>query len=327
MERFEALLKVIERIVVQLSPYFEKFEFDWLISVIVVIGALLILRLLFISRETRKLVEITNDDEIAERIRRKKVNFSYFAKLKSVLILHFRYKEKKHLADVVYFSIILVEVAFFLFFLFNGIPLLAIGFPIVIHFLLMKIFEVSTVTIHDHIRKELPNIIKHMTKVLSQTSDLKSVIHQTSLDINEPLRKEFFELSRRMITENEEKVLMEFAKSMDNTWMYAFVFLLTSYKEDSKKDDIIKNLNVLANMVDKENYVREKSITDKKFLVIMNYIILVVAVALSIGSFFFNPMAMVFFFESILGMICFLLGVAALLATVLVNVMMMNPKE
>lgn len=295
------------------------------ILLIVILGAslLLLLKLTQQQREMKRLTQIEKQVlTITKKKKRKGIEITYFKSLRKRVDFYYHFKKKKDMANYLYYGILIAELVVFIVSLMWNKPIFAIALPITIHVTAIKALDLMSLTIHYYIQKELPNAIKHLIKVMSKTSDLKTIMYETSKNLNEPLRETFFDMSRRMITENPEKIIMEVADELDDIWFYAFSFLMVSYKEQSKKSDIITNLTTLSDMMDKEMYVKEKSITDKKFLVIMNYTIALIAVALFFLNVFTNEHAVPFFFESLGGMIAFLVGVWALVGTVLINLVM-----
>jgi len=295
------------------------------ILLIVILGAslLLLLNLTKQQREMKRLMEIE-----PEKINLKKKNLkiqmelTYFKSLRKKINFYYQFKKNKEKADTLYYMVLVVEAILFIGFLMWNKPIFAIAFPITLHVTAIKGLELKSLSIHHYIQKELPNAIKHLIKVMSKTNDLKSIMYETSKDLNEPLREMFFDMSRKMITENHEKVLMETAEEIDNIWFYAFSFLMISYKEQSKKSDIITNLSTLSDMLDKEMYVKEKAITDKKFVVIMNYALAFIALGLLGINLAFNEHAFPFFFDTLGGMVSFLIGIWSIIGTILINLVM-----
>jgi len=295
---------------------------------LILLGAslLLLLNIFKKQREVKKLFR-SGTIKVEKEADLFRLEFTYFKSLRNKINLYFHFKKKKHLANYLYFAILIIELAMFLGFLFSNKIIFAISFPIIFHVFMLKAMELVTVSIHNYIEKELPIVIKHLIKVMSKTSDLKTVMYETSKNLNEPLRSMFFDLSRKMITENHEKALMELADETDNIWMYAFSFLLISYKEQSKKEDIVKNLTTLADMLIKENDLKEKAITDKKFVTIMNYALALIGLAGFVANIIFNPSAKSFFFENVMGMFCLIIGVCSILGTIVINLMMTNKAQ
>lgn len=300
------------------------------ILLIVVLGAslLLLLNLTKQQREMKRLTKIEVEKlEVKKKKTKMRIEITYFKTLRKKTTMYYQFKKKKEMANYLYYGILVLEGVLFIGFLMWNKPIFAIAFPLTIHVSAVKGLELLSLSIHHYIQKELPNAIKHLIKVMSKTSDLKTIMYETSKNLNEPLRGMFFDMSRRMITENHEKVLMEVAEDLDDIWFYAFAFLMVSYKEQSKKADIITNLTTLSDMLDKEMYVKEKAITDKKFVVIMNYAIAFMAVALFVLNVFTNEHTIPFFFGSLGGMFAFLVGIWAIVGSVMINLVMSSKAD
>ncbi|WCF11412.1 pilus assembly protein TadB (plasmid) [Paenibacillus thiaminolyticus] len=246
----------------------------------------------------------------------------YFLALRKKVDLYYVFNGNQSKADNLYIGIFIVELLLFFIFIAFKKFILALLFPLIVHWFALKALELASNNIHIYIKKELPIAIKHMIKVMTKTNDLKAVLYETSGNLREPLRSKFFNLSRRMITENHERALLEFAEDLDDTWIYALSFMLISYKENSKKTDIIKNLATLAEMIDNENYQQEKALIEKKPIVILNYSLVVISIVLFFGNLVFNDYAQGFFFGSTGGMLVFLIGCSAILGTVLLNLIL-----
>lgn len=300
------------------------------ILLIIMIGSSLLL-LLKLFKQQQEMKKLTSIDILKVMKKRKKLNkgkgIAYFKALEKRINLYYLFKKKKSNTKSLYYGILIAELVILVVFVALNKPIFAIVFPLITHFFVIKALDLMSQSIHYYIQQELPNAIKHLIKVMSKTSDLKSMMYETSINLNEPLREIFFEISRRMITENPEKVLAEFADDLDDIWFYAFTFLLVSYKEQSKKSDVIINLTTLANMLDKESYLKEKSITDKKFVVIMNYALIFIGLALFVGNLMLNDHAYTFFFHDLTGMICLIAGTVSIVGTILINLVMSKKPE
>lgn len=276
------------------------------------------------ARKGRRISELfkTKRSEVSNKKEKRKIKFAYLKALRTRVDYCYLFSTNKKQGELVYSGILALEAILLVAFVFMNQFLLAILLPLMVHFFALKALEMATDTIHVYVQKELPIAIKHLIKALTKSSDLKTVMTETSSNLREPLRSKFFELSRRMITENHEKCLMEFADELDDTWIYAFVFLLLSYKEQSKKTDIIKNLANLADMIETENFQREKAITEKKSVVILNYALGAVGTAGLLLNLTVNADSRQFFFHSLGGLVCFVIGCSAIMGTVLINLLL-----
>lgn len=304
------------------------FQFEWFDVVsLIVIGSILlvIIQIMRHEMELKRLttIKVTKKINIVKEKKKKKNKFSYLHSLRKKIDFYYQFKKDKKGADTLYFGIVMAEVVTLVAFLLWGKPIFAIAFPLTIHVMALKVLDLKTLTIHHYVQTEMPNAIKHLVKVMSNTGDLKTMMYETSRHLNQPLSGMFSEMSRRMMTENYEVVLMDYAEEMDDIWFYAFAFLMVSYKEQSKKEDIIINLTTLGDMMRKENQLKEKSITDKKFVTIMNYALGAIAIALALYNFVSNTEhSYPFFFNQLTGMVAFMMGVWSLAGTFLINLTM-----
>lgn len=294
-----------------------NFLFLWLI-----IGSLfLLLKGMRSGRKTSALFDLKKmEPKFKGKEDQKKMR--YFRALKDRVDFYFYFKNKKHRGKIVYAVILLIELTLLVTLFILKKYLLSLVFPLLIHWFVCKALDLMSETIHTFIQKELPLVIKHLIKTMSKTNELKTVMYETSKNLKEPLRSRFFDLSRQLITDSHEKSLMEFAEGLDNTWVYAFVFLLLSYKEQSKKADVLKNLALLAEMMERENHIKEKAITDKKSVVILNYALGVVGLLALSANLIFNPYAVDFFFNTLGGMVVLIIGTVAILGTFIINLVL-----
>ena len=136
--------------------------------------------------------------------------------------------------------------------------------------------------------------------------------------MKEPLRSLILGLSREMMTGNNEKKLVGFIEKTENLWLHSFIFTLVNYKENSSKDDVIKNLLSLSNMIDKRNELSEKMIADRKPVIIVNYMLLIVGVVIFGGNIFINPTMKEFLFSPI-GNFSLIMGVICIFSTIIIN--------
>lgn len=285
-------------------------------------GSLLLLAMAWKSQHSVMSLFRTTRTKLETLEKKEKYQLQYFINLRKRVDYFFVFKSNKRQADYMYVGILLVELGLFAAFMVASKVLLAILFPLVVHWFALKALELASDNIHMYIQKELPVAIKQLIKVMTKTNDLKTIMYEVSGTMREPLRSKFFDLARKMITENHERCLLEFAEDLDDTWMYAFVFMLISYKEQSKKSDIISNLATLAEMLENENYQRDKALLEKKSVVILNYGLVAIALVCLVANFMFNDYAKDFFLNSIGGMLAFVMGCAAVLGTFLLNLIL-----
>lgn len=226
-----------------------------------------------------------------------------------------------------YFIIILLTIiALFIIFYVIGKPFLYVGIPLITVLFINKYLDITTLDIDDKIQAQLPSIIKNINKNFSRYNNLQTVIYNTTLEMGFPLKSEFQKLISAMISDDEEKALLEFADRVDNMWIYSLVFILTSYKKESTKEDVIINLRLLANIIEKDNRLKEMAITDRKMSVVNNTALVIVAIIGLVANLLFNPEAKSYFFNSTKGMIVFVVGYSLILCTFLINAFIKSRK-
>lgn len=245
---------------------------------------------------------------------RKSLFNSFKEKLNIVLLV--RNKESK--ADMM-FNLFLIGLftIFINFLILDSLPL-AISIPSIIFLFTHKILDMLVIDFDSVVRKNFSILINHMVKVFSKTNDLGVVLYESSKEMDEPLRSLILALSREIITNNNEKRLINFIEKTENLWLHAFIFTLINYKENSSKEDVIANLLELGNMIDERNKITEKMVADRKPVVIINYMLLLVGIVIFIGNLILNPIMKTFLFTPI-GMVCLILGISAIFSTVIIN--------
>lgn len=314
---------------ISLYDVFNLFTPDVINVLIVCICGICIIFFIRAISEKRRMQKLKEIEIVTSvKIPKKHTSINYFKDLKNALNGYCVLKpDKQQSVDNLYYVIIAVEFLLALVSLYFKKPLFAFVLPLIIHYFSITVIKFLSVNIHQIVLRDLSDAIKHMIKIFSKTNDLKTVLYETSKTMQDPLKSKFFNLSRRMLSENYEKCLLEFAEDIDNIWMYAFVFLLSSYKEQSKKEDIIINLRALSNILDTENYTSQKAISEKKPMALLNYVLLILGVVAGIANLLFNDFAKTFFFQNITGMILFSVGIGCGFITIIINLMLTHKKE
>lgn len=231
-------------------------------------------------------------------------------------------------ADKMFVSIILFSVFLFVYFITIKQYFIGLFAPIILNFFLIKMFQVSADDIDEDIENQLPNVIDVIIRVFSRYGDLKTIIYNTSQQIDNPLAEKFEQLSRNMSSDSsQEKALMELADNLGNVWVYSLIYILLSYKEDAKKEDVIFNLTKLRDIIAEENAMKDKASSDKKYGIALNYFIAFLAFAGGIGNIILNPMGKQYFFHSFQGALCFLIGYGCVFTTLITNIIMSKKKK
>lgn len=236
-------------------------------------------------------------------------------------------RNKEQYSALVFYGTMAGALFLFGYFISMKQVLFAVATPIIMVWVINKILTMLLVDVNEKIDDQLPYVIDTIIKVLSKYGDLKTVVYETSQSIEDPLQSKFEKLARKMLSEsNQEKAIMEFADEMNNIWIYSLVFILLSYKEETKKEDIIMNLRHLSLIIEKENSLKNAGVTDKKYGVVLNYAIALIATVGSIANIVFNPVGKEFFFGSMTGIVAFTIGYASIIGTVMINIKLSSKK-
>lgn len=236
-------------------------------------------------------------------------------------------KGKEGLLETYYYGFLGSNVVVFIGFILVKQYFLAFVIPVFLLFIANKIIKMLAVDLMEHIEEQLPSAIDHIIRVSSKYGDVKSIMYETARNCESPLREILENVSRKMISGDPEEVLLQFAEEYDNIWVNTLVFTLISYLQDASKTTTVNNLRHLRNILEKENRLKKSRVTDAKYSVAINYFIAVLASSAGLLNILFNPKGREFFFSSFLGLICFLVGYGAVLATIMLNIKMTRVKK
>ena len=281
----------------------------------------IIITLFFIftySSKARRIDALLNPKNSKKSRRNKKNKRLAFAKLKEKLHIALLLRDKESLSNTIFNTILLSLFFVFIFFLSIDHLLLAITLPILAYIFIFKIIEEMIIDFDKIVRDNFSTLANHMVKIFSGTNDLGIVLYESSKEVEEPLRSLILNLSREIMTDNSEKNLINFIEKTENLWLHSFVFTLINYKETSSKEDIIENLLTLSELIDKRNDMSDKMIADRKPVVIVNYMLLVVGIVIFIVNLVLNPIMKSFIFTP-MGTFSLIIGVSCMFLTVIVN--------
>ena len=135
----------------------------------------------------------------------------------------------------------------------------------------------------------LPEVIDILMRCFSKSDDVQSILYETSLEIDEPFHSLFGNIARKMTSSGHLSVLNEYAHQSNNVWVHSLFTVLIRYKEDAKKEDTIKNLRHLRDMISQENQLKRALMSDKRYSVVLNYLIAGVSILGNIVLFLFFP--------------------------------------
>lgn len=231
---------------------------------------------------------------------------------------------QENIADIVFYGIIAFAIAIFTAMVFTGQFVLAIVYPIIVVWFIRRMMTISKKDPVVEMEEELPTIIDNMIRIFSKFADVKTIIYETALTANGPLKEELDHLSRQMNIKNPTVVLEEFSEKYNSVWLNNFGFTLLGYLGDSSKDETIRNLRHLRNILDRENTTKKDAISERKPSLMINYALAMVGVVAAFANIFFNPKGFDFFFHTYLGLFCFTAGFGSIMGTVYMNIRMMK---
>ena len=244
-------------------------------------------------------------------------------------LLEIRLKEmgKAHLSNFVFTSSMVFMIVSAIFMVLMKQYFLALFVPIILIKFFTYLLNLLAKDAVEEIEKTLPLAIDNIIRINSKYSDLRTILYEVSTNSPEPLASIFADMSRRMMTSPQDEVLMEFAEAYDNVWIYSFVLILISYMEDSNQEDTLKNLKNLRDMLERENFLMSKKISENRYGVAINYTVAGLGFLGFIINLTVNPYGKEFFFRTIPGLISFFIGMGALLFTIVVNIKLVHQKK
>ena len=273
------------------------------------------------------LIEKRREDKIKGLVKKNKVienirNLSFLKKFSSHLELLLIEKDKEGIFSLVFTSVLILSGLSLIFLVSVKQILLAILAPVVILKVADELCVKMSSNLIESIEEQLPFAIDNIIRISSKYGDIKSIIYESSRTCQQPMRGILENMSREMISESSENVLMLYAKKYDNVWFYSLVFTLISYLEDASKEETIKNLKSLRDILEKENFVKKASVTDKRYGVVVNLSICGFALLGFFVNLAITPNAKEFFFSTFTGLLCFLIGMGSIIMTLFVSINM-----
>lgn len=254
-------------------------------------------------------------------------NLTFLKKYANNLEIVLKENQKENLFNLLFYLSLLLSVILLIGLVCVKQFLLAVLSPCIVLFVSNKVCINLMVDVSDNIEKELPVVIDNIIRIYSKYGDIKTILYEVSLVCEQPLKNVFEEMSREMSSSPADKVLNSYAEKYDNVWFYSLVFILLSYLEDSSKEETIKNLSNLRNLLDKENTVQRDKVTGKKLSITTNYVIISFSAVWFIVNLMIVPGTVNFFFSTFFGLSCFIGGFACIIATIFINISMTKSKE
>lgn len=275
------------------------------------------------SYKEKKLKGMIKEKPLVEKIKKMKLLSGYSNHLEIVL----KEKDKEGSFEILFYGSLV-----FIFFVTLGFVLvkqllLAILSPFIILHFLNKVAVKLAVDVIESIETQLPFAIDNIIRISTKYGDIKSIIYEASRTCEQPMKGILENMSREMISSSPEEVIIDYAEKYDNVWFYSFSFTLISYLEDASKEETVVNLRNLRNMLEKENAIKKASITDKKYSIGMNYMIIIASVLGFLFNITIMPVGRQFFFATFPGLLCFLVGVCCIVSTIFINIQMSKTKK
>lgn len=300
----------------------------WAVSLILVVVMIIaIITILDVINEKKKQEKIFGrgkESQIKQSFLKKMKFFKQYHRNLEIVLTE---KGKESLTDTLFYITVTFLAFLVVYFITVHQILLAVVAPIALAKAINRIVVLLGTNVMEKVEEQLPFAIDNIIRISSKYGDLKNIMYEASRTVDNPLRNILEQLSRKMISGNTEQVLMEFAQEYDNVWIYSLVFTLLSYVQDANKENTIKNLKHLRNILEKENNLKKASVTDKRYGVMVNYALAFFAGIAGIGNILFNPVGKDFFFSSFTGIICFVLGYGCVLLTIMINITMSKSKS
>lgn len=271
---------------------------------------------MFYYKRIKDISELLNIKKNKKEKKKKVNNLLSGFKDNLYIILVLRNKENRFDLILNLFTITLFSI--FILFLNLDSLFLAICIPMLIYSFTTIILKELIVDFDFIVKKNFSTLVNHMIKHFAKTNDLSIVLYESSKEIDEPLRSLILTLSREIITSNNEQRFINLIERTDNLWLHSFLLTLINYKESSSKENIINNLLELAELIDKRNELNRKMVSDRKPVVIVNYMLLLVGVVIFIGNLVVNPIMKTFLFTP-MGSMSLVIGISCMFLTVIVN--------
>lgn len=200
---------------------------------------------------------------------------------------------------------------------------LGVAMPIILLIVITKVSELIVDSNDEKIQASLPMAIDSIIRAMSKHDDLPGILYDAaSSGIEDPIKTMLQQMSIKMINSSIQGTLNEFMETNKNIWIYSLSFTLLNYTEDSSKEDTVVQLRKLKAIIDKENKDKNANKTEKKMTVAINYVLCVFAILGLLGNLAFNSGAKDFFFASIGGLACFVIGITLVIVSIFSNLLL-----
>lgn len=294
-----------------------------ILCLMVVLTLLGIIEVLIEKRKEDKIKGLVKKNKTVENIK----NLTFLKTFSNHLEIVLIEKDKEGIFNLIFSFILILSVTSLLFLLSVKQILLAILAPIIILKITDELCIRMSSDIIESIEEQLPFAIDNIIRISTKYGDIKSIIYESSKTCQQPMKGILENMSREMLSELPEKVLLDYAKKYDNVWFYSVVFTLVSYLEDSSKEETMNNLKSLRDILEKENFVKKASVTDKRYGVVVNVGLCVLTLIGFLFNLIFVQDAKQFFFSTFSGLLCFLIGIGCIIATLFISIQMSKKQK
>ena len=302
-----------------LLPFFIKTIFCIMV-ILLLIGAI---ELILEKRKENRIKGLVKEQKLTNRIKNLKIVKRFAKNLEIVL----KDKNKEYSYEIYFYGVILSSIVVMFGFILVKQIVLAILTPVIVLYIANELCLKLSADTTEQLEEQLPFAIDNIIRVSSKYSDMKSIIYEVSRTCSNPVRGIFEDMSREMLTNPADVVLTKYANKYDNIWFYSVTFTLISYLEDVSKEETMANLKHLRDILEKENFIKKTSLTEKKVNITTNYVLAGFGVLGFFGNLFINPGGKKFFFSTFPGLLCFIFGMGAIILTVFLNIEMSKAKK
>lgn len=286
-----------------------------------------------------KLMEV-NQDKQRERVTKgylkgdKSKNLEYFTRNKTLNKLYIELEQllknnkKEDIAEIVFFLFMGFLFFIFISMIFVRMYFLAVVLPFALVWYAIRLIRELKPDEMQTLHFQLPGTIDNIIREMSRYNDLQRILKGSASTSSEPMKGILNQLSIELTDGDQKSVLEKFAKKYNTSvWLTSLSYTLISYIEETGKDDTVKNLLDLRQLLYEENQSKLKVSADRKYGIIINYALAVIGALMGVGNILFNPNAKEFFFSTLPGIISFVLGYSLILMTIMYNVRMSKVKK
>lgn len=244
-----------------------------------------------------------------------------FSKLNTNISLFMKEKGKSDESANRLTTIIIVSVfAFGAFLVSVGQLFFAFTLPVILLIAINHIVVDLRTSFSESLKNAMPTSVNGILRTFTKYSDLQTVLYETSKISMNPMRSILEGMSRQMVSMSPDIVIRETTNKLNNTWLHSLLFIILNYAEGTPKIEVVKNLRVLRDIVERENKTKTSEKLERKMSVTINYVLCIIAMIAAAGNIVFNKGAIDFYFSTPLGLLCFFGSLILIAATIFSNI-------